>query len=61
MNGYIPQFVKEEYPLKSIDHLSRFLCQGARDPIFPLNVGQENYHYLSKNMVCKIYDLSNGT
>jgi phospholipase/carboxylesterase len=46
MNGYIPQFLKEEYPLKSIDHLSVFLCQGAADPIFPLNIGQENYDYL---------------
>jgi phospholipase/carboxylesterase len=46
MNGYIPQFVKEEYPLQSIEHLSVFLCQGAEDPIFPLNIGQENYDYL---------------
>ncbi|KAA9012292.1 alpha/beta hydrolase [Niallia endozanthoxylica] len=46
MNGYIPQFVKEEYTLKSIAHLSVFLCQGATDPIFPLNIGQENYDYL---------------
>jgi phospholipase/carboxylesterase len=45
MNGYIPQFLIEEYPLKSIAHLSVFLCQGAADPIFPLNIGQENYDY----------------
>jgi phospholipase/carboxylesterase len=50
MNGYIPQFVREEYPLKSIDHLSVFLCQGARDPIFPLNIGQENYDYLEEQV-----------
>ena len=50
MNGYIPQFVKEEYPLKSIDHLSVFLCQGAADPIFPLNIGQENYDYLREQV-----------
>lgn len=48
MNGYIPQFVKEEYPLQPISHLSVFLCQGAKDPIFPLNIGQENYDYLSE-------------
>jgi phospholipase/carboxylesterase len=46
MNGYIPSFVKEEYPLKSISHLSVFLTQGESDPIFPLHVGQENYDYL---------------
>ncbi|MBE3569178.1 MAG: dienelactone hydrolase family protein [Bacillales bacterium] len=49
MNGYIPSFVKEEYPLKSISHLSVFLTQGESDPIFPLQVGQENYDYLRKH------------
>ncbi len=48
MHGYIPDFVKEEYPLKSISHLHVFLCQGASDPIFGLDVGQENYDYLSE-------------
>jgi phospholipase/carboxylesterase len=46
MNGYIPEFIKEEYSIQLIDHLSVFLCQGASDPIFPLNIGQENYNYL---------------
>ena len=46
MNGYIPSFVKKEYPLKSIRPLSVFLTQGESDPIFPLNVGQETYDYL---------------
>ncbi|WP_084786732.1 alpha/beta hydrolase [Bacillus tuaregi] len=45
MNGYIPEFIKFEYPLKPIDHLNVFLCQGENDPIFPLNVGQANYNY----------------
>ncbi|WP_338470562.1 alpha/beta hydrolase-fold protein [Niallia sp. XMNu-256] len=49
MHGYIPDFVKQEYPLKSVDHLHVFLCQGASDPIFGLNVGRENYDYLSEN------------
>ncbi len=49
MHGYIPDFVKKEYSLKSMDHLHVFLCQGASDPIFGLDVGQENYDYLSKN------------
>jgi phospholipase/carboxylesterase len=46
MNGYIPQFVKEEYELKPISHLSVFHCQGAKDPIFPMNVGGETDIYL---------------
>jgi phospholipase/carboxylesterase len=50
MNGYIPQFVKDEYPLKPIDHLSVFLCQGVADPIFPLHIGQENYDYLREQV-----------
>ncbi|MFC3885546.1 alpha/beta hydrolase [Bacillus songklensis] len=49
MNGYIPSFVKEEYPLKSIARMSVFLCQGESDPIFPLNIGQENYDYLHEH------------
>jgi len=47
MNGYIPEFVKAEYPLKSISTLSVFLCQGASDPIFPIHIGQANYDYFS--------------
>lgn len=46
MNGYIPTFVKNEYPLKSIKDLSVFLVQGQFDHIFPISVGQENYNYL---------------
>lgn len=43
MNGYIPEFIKTES--KRIDHLSVFLCQGEKDPIFPLPVGKANYEY----------------
>lgn len=46
MNGYIPEFVKNEYDLKSIAHLSVFHCQGAKDPIFPIHVGLETDAYL---------------
>lgn len=49
MHGYIPDFVKQEYPLKPIDHLHVFLCYGATDPIFGLTVAQENYDYLRGN------------
>jgi phospholipase/carboxylesterase len=49
MNGYIPAFVKEEYPLKSIRQMSVFLSQGESDPIFPLIVGRENYDYLREH------------
>ena len=61
MNGYIPQFVKEEYSLQSFNHLSVFLCQGAEDPIFPLNIGNENYVYFreqAKSIKYTIYPTS---
>ncbi|MEH7482434.1 esterase [Neobacillus drentensis] len=46
MNGYIPSFVKEEYPVKQIKHQSIFLSDGEFDEIFPPQIGQENYDYL---------------
>jgi phospholipase/carboxylesterase len=46
MNGYIPLFVKEEYPVKPINHLSVFLSDGEFDEIFPPKIGRENYDYL---------------
>lgn len=49
MNGYIPDFLSEVYTLKSIGHLSVFLCQGLNDPIFPLKIGQESYSYFREH------------
>jgi phospholipase/carboxylesterase len=49
MNGYIPEFVKEEFPLKTIQNTSFLITQGEKDEIFPLNVGLENYEYLRQN------------
>ncbi len=46
MNGYIPGFVKEEYPLQPSQHLSVYLSDGSNDPIFPPHVGAENFRYL---------------
>ena len=58
MNGYIPSFVKEEYPLKSIKHMVIFLSDGEHDSIFPPKIGQENYNYLihlAKSVKYKTY------
>ncbi|WP_017727757.1 alpha/beta hydrolase [Halalkalibacterium ligniniphilum] len=46
MNGYIPSFVKTEYEVKPINHMSIFLSDGKFDEIFPPTIGQENYDYL---------------
>ena len=48
MNGYIPNFVKDEYATKPLNKVSFFLSDGEFDPIFPPHVGQENYAYLSQ-------------
>ncbi|MDM5196776.1 alpha/beta hydrolase-fold protein [Fictibacillus enclensis] len=47
MNGYIPSFVKEEYLVKPINHMSIFLSDGEFDKIFPPKIGRENYDYLN--------------
>jgi phospholipase/carboxylesterase len=49
MNGYIPEFVKEEFPLKSIQQTSFLVTQGEKDQIFSLPVGLENYEYLRQH------------
>lgn len=49
MNGYIPEFVKEEFPLKSIRQTAFLVMQGEKDEIFPLHIGLENYEYLQQH------------
>jgi phospholipase/carboxylesterase len=41
LNGYVPDFVKEEYPLRSVKDISVFISHGEYDRVFPLRVGQE--------------------
>lgn len=48
MNGYIPDFVVEEYPIKPIDHLSIYLSDGEVDTIFMPEVGSKNYAYFKE-------------
>ncbi|GED35035.1 alpha/beta hydrolase [Brevibacillus centrosporus] len=49
MHGYIPAFVKDEYPLKPIADTSFFLADGQFDPIFPVTIGRENDEYLRQH------------
>ncbi|KIL45128.1 alpha/beta hydrolase [Jeotgalibacillus soli] len=55
MNGYIPSFVKEEFSVKPINHMSIFLSDGQYDEIFPPQIGQENYDYLIEMAASVIY------
>lgn len=45
LNGYVPKFVKEEYPIKPTEDLSIYISHGEFDPIFPVQIGKENEEY----------------
>ncbi|MEW9668991.1 alpha/beta hydrolase [Ammoniphilus sp. 3BR4] len=45
LNGYVPLFVKDEYPIKSVEDLSIYISHGEYDPVFPLTIGKENEAY----------------
>ncbi|MFB5189778.1 alpha/beta hydrolase [Alicyclobacillus fastidiosus] len=49
MNGYIPNFLIEEFPIKSLNQTDVFLAQGGSDPIFPIKIGNETDEYLRKH------------
>ena len=36
LSGYIPAFVKEEYEINSLDHVSAFISHGEYDQVLPL-------------------------
>ncbi|WCK52333.1 alpha/beta hydrolase-fold protein [Aneurinibacillus sp. Ricciae_BoGa-3] len=48
LNGYVPQFVKEEYRIKRIDDVSIYISHGEFDPIFPLQIGKENKDFFTE-------------
>ncbi|MFC5700799.1 alpha/beta hydrolase [Cohnella faecalis] len=45
LNGYIPEFVKTEYPLRSVENVSVFISHGQYDSVFPLEIGRANAAY----------------
>lgn len=48
LNGYIPEFVKTEYPLQSLEHVSVFISHGEYDPVFPIQIGHETAAYMKQ-------------
>ncbi len=48
LSGYIPKPVKDNYTLKPVDELSIFIGHGKAGPIFPLNIGKENYQFIKE-------------
>ncbi|MNI11070.1 Carboxylesterase 2 [compost metagenome] len=45
LNGYVPEFVKMEYPLKTVTDVSVFISHGEYDSVFPIRIGQETAAY----------------
>jgi phospholipase/carboxylesterase len=48
LNGYIPEFVKKEYPLRSLEHVSVFISHGEHDSVFPIQIGHETAAYMKQ-------------
>lgn len=48
LSGYIPLFVKEEYPVQTGSHLNAFVSHGEYDQILPYEWGKENVEYFKR-------------
>ncbi|MGO4106511.1 alpha/beta hydrolase [Paenibacillus sp. YAF4_2] len=63
MNGYIPEFVKTEYTLRSIKDVSVFVSHGEYDSVFPVRIGHETAAYLNNQtdrLTFKLYPTDHG-
>jgi phospholipase/carboxylesterase len=47
LSGYIPQFVKDDYPIHVGNHLSVFISHGEYDQVLPFQWGKENVEYFT--------------
>ncbi len=63
LNGYVPGFVKTEYPLKNVNEVSVFISHGEYDSVFPIQIGQETAAYiqsLTPRCTFKTYPTDHG-
>lgn len=63
LNGYIPDFVKTEYPIRSIKDVSVFVSHGEFDSVFPVRIGHETAAYLRERtdrLTFKLYPAGHG-
>jgi phospholipase/carboxylesterase len=63
LNGYVPGFVKTEYSLRSLSHVSVFVSHGEHDSVFPVTIGHETADYLQKltpHLTFKLYPTGHG-
>ncbi|TMV50917.1 esterase [Paenibacillus mesophilus] len=63
LNGYVPDFVKAEYPLRSTEDVSVFISHGEYDRVFPIRIGQETAAYFrnrTERLTFKTYPTDHG-
>ncbi|EHS59667.1 esterase [Paenibacillus sp. Aloe-11] len=63
LNGYVPDFVKTEYALKSTEDVSVFISHGEYDSVFPVSIGHETAAYFqTRTLQCtfKTYPTDHG-
>ncbi|RUS47893.1 alpha/beta hydrolase [Cohnella sp. AR92] len=63
LNGYVPDFVKTEYPLRSVREVSIFISHGEYDSVFPVRIGHETAAYfkdLSSRLDFHLYPTDHG-
>ena len=63
MNGYVPDFVKNEYPLRSVKDVSVFVTHGEYDAVFPVRIGHDTAAYFKEQtprLVFKTYPTDHG-
>ncbi|AIQ54773.1 alpha/beta hydrolase [Paenibacillus sp. FSL R7-0331] len=63
LNGYVPDFVKTEYSLRSIKDVSIFASHGEYDSVFPVRIGHETAAYLheqTERVTFKLYPTDHG-
>jgi phospholipase/carboxylesterase len=63
LNGYVPEFVKTEYPLRDIGQVKVWVSHGQFDSVFPLRIGEETAAYfrpLTPEMTFRTYPTDHG-
>ncbi|MBO9598003.1 MAG: dienelactone hydrolase family protein [Cohnella sp.] len=63
LNGYVPEFVKTEYSLRSLQEVSIFISHGEFDSVFPVRIGHETAAYfkdLTPRLTFNLYPSDHG-
>jgi phospholipase/carboxylesterase len=63
LNGYVPDFVKTEYPLRSVKDVSVFISHGEYDSVFPVRIGHETAAFFkdqAPRLTFKLYPTDHG-